>query len=138
MPFIAPPRLTVSKMLIAGLDVVALPLLDGRSLDEIQDAAQFYGFSDYGDGAGRFFEYSGALHHELPSREDRIVVWTPRNGACRIELHHHAWETRVIPRSAEDWRAMIARSPNPDWTLELAPAVIRGVRATTVAMVRRG
>lgn len=137
MPFIAPPRLTVSKMLISGIDIVALPLLDGARPDEILDVAQFYGFSGYGEGPGRFFEYSGAVHHDLPSREDRIVVWAPRNGSCRIELHHHAWETRVIPRTAQEWRAMVARSPDPDWALELTPAVIRGVRGSTHGSVRR-
>lgn len=142
MPVVPRPRLTVSKMLIGGLDIVALPLLCGETPDAIQDVAQTYGFSGYGRGEARFFEYSGAVHHDLPTREDRILVWTPRRGAlgregCRIELHHHAWETRVIPRSADDWRSMVARSSDPDWMLTLAPAVLKGFRGMTVATLRR-
>jgi hypothetical protein len=138
MPIVPRPQMTVSKMLVGGLDIVALPLLQGFTPDEIQDAALSYGFSDFGSAEARFFEYSGALHRDLPSREDRVVVWTPRRDACRVELHHHAWETRVIPRSADAWRRMIARSPDPAWTLELAPTLIKGMRGSTVATVRRG
>lgn len=138
MAFGGPPRLTVAEMFRGGLNVVAMPLLSGEAPDEIQENAQFYGFSDYGRGEGRYFEFSGELHEALPSRQDRIVVFVPRDEACRIELRHGAEEARQIPRSAEAWRAMVARSSDPDWILEVWPSEIAGDRGLTIATLRRG
>lgn len=132
------PHLTVAEMFRGGLSVVAVPLLSGETPDEIQDTAQFYGFTDYGQGEGRTFEFAGDLHKELPFREDKIVVWAPRDGVCRIELHHGKSETRAIPRSAEAWRKMVARSPDRAWVLALEPTRVEGDRGVTWASLRRG
>ncbi len=136
MKLIQPPQMTVARMLVGALDIVAVPLLRGETPDGIQDTAQFYGFSDYGQGESRYFEYSGRLN-ELPSLDDRIVVLAPKGRACRIELHHAAAEARDIPGVADAWRKMVARSPDPAWVLEIRPGRQLGPRLITAALVTR-
>lgn len=136
MLLLRPPQMTVAKMLVGALDICAMPLLQGETPEELMDTAQFYGFSSYGGGDAHYFEYS-AKYHQLPSPEDKLVIFMPKDGACRIALHHDVKETRNIPRSADAWRRMVARSPDKVWTLEIGETKREGRRAVTVATVRR-
>jgi len=141
MPLSFNPTLTAAEMFLGGLNVVAMPLLRGKTPDEIQETAQFYGYEDWGQDAERRF-ISRRPYNPAPGEHANVVtVWVPQGGACRLFAHHPAAEIPLLARAAAAWRLMADAERFPDrWALTLGPSQPDGAhegRAVTEAWLRR-
>ena len=90
---------TPVELLLGALSVVALPLVTGGDGEEMVEAAQFYGFEDYGD---RFLNTG--------PRVSELAAFRPSadEPGCVVEMHFRGF---VLPgafsRACGRWAAMM-------------------------------